>query len=30
VLTSPFGSTPCKSMYRCESCSEPFDHFKCH
>jgi ring-1,2-phenylacetyl-CoA epoxidase subunit PaaD len=30
VLTSAFGSTPCKSMYRCESCSEPFDHFKCH
>jgi ring-1,2-phenylacetyl-CoA epoxidase subunit PaaD len=30
VLTSAFGSTPCKSMYRCESCAEPFDHFKCH
>jgi ring-1,2-phenylacetyl-CoA epoxidase subunit PaaD len=30
VLTSAFGSTPCKSMYRCETCAEPFDHFKCH
>jgi ring-1,2-phenylacetyl-CoA epoxidase subunit PaaD len=28
--TSPFGSTPCKSMYRCLDCLEPFDHFKCH
>lgn len=26
---SEFGSTPCKSLYRCESCREPFDHFKC-
>ncbi|MGB7180375.1 MAG: 1,2-phenylacetyl-CoA epoxidase subunit PaaD [Burkholderiaceae bacterium] len=23
-----FGSTPCKSMYRCLSCREPFDYFK--
>lgn len=30
VLTSAFGSTPCKAMYRCEACLEPFDHFKCH
>jgi len=30
VLASAFGSTPCKSMYRCEACLEPFDHFKCH
>jgi ring-1,2-phenylacetyl-CoA epoxidase subunit PaaD len=29
-LTSQFGSTPCKALYRCESCLEPFDHFKCH
>ena len=28
--TSPFGSTPCKAMYRCVDCLEPFDHFKCH
>jgi ring-1,2-phenylacetyl-CoA epoxidase subunit PaaD len=30
ALTSAFGSTPCKSMYRCEDCLEPFDHFKPH
>ncbi len=29
-LTSRFGSTPCKALYRCLSCREPFDHFKCH
>ena len=27
---SEFGSTPCKALYRCESCLEPFDRFKCH
>ncbi len=27
---SRFGSTPCKSLWRCLSCQEPFDHFKCH
>jgi ring-1,2-phenylacetyl-CoA epoxidase subunit PaaD len=27
---SEFGSTPCKALYRCKSCREPFDHFKCH
>ncbi|HXZ59520.1 MAG TPA: 1,2-phenylacetyl-CoA epoxidase subunit PaaD [Steroidobacteraceae bacterium] len=26
---SEFGSTPCKAHYRCNSCHEPFDHFKC-
>jgi len=26
---SEFGSTPCKSQYKCDSCREPFDHFKC-
>jgi ring-1,2-phenylacetyl-CoA epoxidase subunit PaaD len=26
---SEFGSTPCKALYRCESCLEPFDRFKC-
>lgn len=25
---SPFGSTACKSMYRCLDCLEPFDYFK--
>lgn len=29
-LLSQFGSTPCKSLYRCTSCLEPFDYFKCH
>jgi ring-1,2-phenylacetyl-CoA epoxidase subunit PaaD len=29
-LTSEFGSTPCKALYRCKACLEPFDHFKCH
>lgn len=28
-LISPFGSTPCKAMYRCKACLEPFDYFKC-
>ena len=27
---SRFGSTPCKSQFRCKSCLEPFDRFKCH
>lgn len=26
---SEFGSTPCKAHYRCVSCGEPFDYFKC-
>ncbi len=25
-----FGSTSCKSMWRCRSCREPFDHFRAH
>ncbi|HMN82888.1 MAG TPA: iron-sulfur cluster assembly protein [Burkholderiaceae bacterium] len=25
---SRHGSTPCKALYRCKSCREPFDHFK--
>jgi ring-1,2-phenylacetyl-CoA epoxidase subunit PaaD len=29
-LISQFGSTACKSMYRCLDCKEPFDYFKCH
>jgi ring-1,2-phenylacetyl-CoA epoxidase subunit PaaD len=29
-LISQFGSTACKSMYRCLDCKEAFDHFKCH
>jgi ring-1,2-phenylacetyl-CoA epoxidase subunit PaaD len=27
---SEFGSTPCKALYRCCACREPFDYFKCH
>lgn len=26
---SEFGSTACKAQYRCRSCAEPFDYFKC-
>jgi ring-1,2-phenylacetyl-CoA epoxidase subunit PaaD len=25
-----FASTACKSLWRCRSCREPFDHFKAH
>lgn len=25
-----FASTSCKSLWRCRSCREPFDHFKAH
>jgi ring-1,2-phenylacetyl-CoA epoxidase subunit PaaD len=30
AMVSPFGSTACKSLYKCEECLEPFDYFKCH
>jgi ring-1,2-phenylacetyl-CoA epoxidase subunit PaaD len=30
ALISQFGSTACKSMYRCLDCKEAFDYFKCH
>jgi ring-1,2-phenylacetyl-CoA epoxidase subunit PaaD len=26
---SEFASTPCKALYRCSSCLEPFEYFKC-
>ncbi|MFQ6551708.1 1,2-phenylacetyl-CoA epoxidase subunit PaaD [Aestuariibius insulae] len=26
---SQFGSTPCKALWRCTDCLEPFDYFKC-
>jgi ring-1,2-phenylacetyl-CoA epoxidase subunit PaaD len=29
-LLAEFGSTSCKSLYRCKACLEPFDYFKCH
>ncbi|MCT4623180.1 MAG: phenylacetate-CoA oxygenase subunit PaaJ [Schleiferiaceae bacterium] len=28
-MISAFGSTACKSQYKCNSCLEPFDYFKC-
>lgn len=30
VEISRFGSTPCKAQWRCCSCLEPFERFKCH
>jgi ring-1,2-phenylacetyl-CoA epoxidase subunit PaaD len=27
---SAFGSTPCKALWRCVTCREPFDYFKRH
>ncbi len=29
-LLAEFGSTSCKALWRCTSCREPFDYFKCH
>ncbi len=29
-MISEFGSTSCKALWRCKSCREPFDYFKCH
>jgi ring-1,2-phenylacetyl-CoA epoxidase subunit PaaD len=29
-VLSEFGSTSCKSLWRCQTCREPFDYFKCH
>jgi ring-1,2-phenylacetyl-CoA epoxidase subunit PaaD len=29
-MLAEFGSTSCKSLYRCKDCLEPFDYFKCH
>lgn len=28
VVTSEFGSTACKALYKCLDCQEPFDYFK--
>jgi ring-1,2-phenylacetyl-CoA epoxidase subunit PaaD len=28
-MVSQFGSTPCKALYKCGECLEPFDYFKC-
>jgi ring-1,2-phenylacetyl-CoA epoxidase subunit PaaD len=29
-MISQFGSTACKSLFKCNTCKEPFDYFKCH
>jgi ring-1,2-phenylacetyl-CoA epoxidase subunit PaaD len=29
-VTSQFGSTACKALYKCADCQEPFDYFKPH
>ena len=29
-IIAEFGSTSCKSLWRCLACREPFDQFKCH
>lgn len=29
AMISQFGSTACKSLYKCAECLEPFDYFKC-
>ena len=29
-VISPFGSTPCQALYSCNTCSEPFNYFKCY
>ena len=28
-LKSQFGSTACKALYYCNTCTQPFEHFKC-
>jgi ring-1,2-phenylacetyl-CoA epoxidase subunit PaaD len=30
TMTSRFGSTPCKALWFCKDCSQPFEYFKCH
>ena len=29
IVVSQFGSTPCKALFQCNNCKEPFDYFKC-
>jgi ring-1,2-phenylacetyl-CoA epoxidase subunit PaaD len=29
IMLSQFGSTPCKALYKCNDCLDPFDYFKC-
>ncbi len=28
-LVSRFGSTPCKALWYCDTCEQPFEYFKC-
>ena len=30
IVVSQFGPTSCKALYKCNTCREPFEHFKCH
>ncbi len=30
AVVSRFGSTACKALYKCNTCHEPFEYFKCH
>jgi len=30
VKKSEFGSTACKSLFFCNNCHQPYEHFKCH
>lgn len=29
-LLSRYGSTACKALFKCNTCKEPFEYFKCH
>ncbi len=29
-LRAEFSATACKSLYYCNSCEQPYEHFKCH
>lgn len=29
-MKSRFGSTPCKALWYCNDCAQPFEYFKCH
>ena len=29
-VLAEYGSTSCKALWRCRTCREPFDYFKCH
>lgn len=30
AIVSRYGATACKALYKCNSCKEPFEYFKCH